>query len=181
MLEKLKQVKERYENISLEISDPEIISDGEKYKNLMREHKQLTPVVDKYTEYLKCESDMNGALELSEDKEADAEMRELASEEYYELKDQLAKLYDELKILLLPRDPNDDKNVIVEIRAGAGGEEAALFASVLYRMYSMYAQKAGFKTELLTVHETGLGGFKEISFSLSGEGAYSRLKFESGV
>lgn len=181
MLEKLKQVKERYENISLEISDPEIISDGEKYKNLMREHKQLTPVVDKYTEYLKCESDMNGALELSEDKEADAEMRELASEEYYELKDQLAKLYDELKILLLPRDPNDDKNVIVEIRAGAGGEEAALFASVLYRMYSMYAQKAGFKTELLSVNETGLGGFKEISFSLSGEGAYSRLKFESGV
>ncbi|MBO7149016.1 MAG: peptide chain release factor 1 [Clostridia bacterium] len=181
MLEKLKQVRARYDNISLEISDPEIISDAEKYKNLMREHKGLTPIVEKYIEYLKCESDMNGALELSEDKQADAEMRELASEEYYELKDQLAALYDELKILLLPRDPNDDKNVIVEIRAGAGGEEAALFASVLYRMYSMYAQKAGFKTELLSVNETGLGGFKEISFSLSGEGAYSKLKFESGV
>ena len=181
MLEKLKQVKERFDNISLEISDPEIISDPEKYKSLMREHKQLTPIVEKYTEYLKCESEMNDALELSEDKDADAEMRELASEEYYFLKDRLAELYSELRVLLLPRDPNDDKNVIVEIRAGAGGEEAALFAAVLYRMYMMYAQKTGFKTELLSVNETGLGGYKEISFSMSGEGAYSKLKFESGV
>ncbi|MBQ7822098.1 MAG: peptide chain release factor 1 [Clostridia bacterium] len=181
MLEKLKQVKARYENISLEISNPEIISDPEKYKTLMREHKQLTPVVEKYNEYIRCESDMNGALELLEDKDADADMRELASEEYYELKDRLSELYSELRVLLLPRDPNDDKNVIVEIRGGAGGEEAALFAAVLYRMYTMYAQKAGFKTELLSVNETGLGGYKEISFSLSGEGAYSRLKFESGV
>ncbi len=181
MLEKLKQVRQRFDNISLEISDPEIINDPEKYKTLMREHKQLIPVIEKYTEYLRCESDMNGALELMEDKEADADMRELATQEYYELKESLKELYASLRVLLLPRDPNDDKNVIVEIRAGAGGEEAALFASVLYRMYTMYAQKVGFKTELLSVNETGLGGYKEISFSLSGEGAYSKLKFESGV
>jgi len=181
MLEKLKEVKARFDLISDDISNPEIISNNEKYTALMREHKQLTPVVEKYTEYLKCESDMLGAKELVDDKRADAEMRELASEEYYYLKDRLAEILEELKILLLPRDPNDDKNVIVEIRAGAGGEEAALFASVLYRMYTMYAQKSGLKADLLSVNETGLGGFKEISFSLSGEGAYSKLKFESGV
>lgn len=181
MLEKLKRVKERYESISGDLSKSEIINDPEKYKDLMREHKQLTPIVEKYDEYKKTEIEMNEALELSEDKDADPEMRELASEEYYAQKERLGELYSELRVLLLPRDPNDDKNVIVEIRAGAGGEEAALFAAVLYRMYSMYAQRAGFKTELLSLNETGLGGFKEISFLLSGEGAYSRLKFESGV
>ena len=181
MLDKLRQVKEKYESICEDIANPEIISDTEKYTTLMREHKAMTPIVEKYNEYLKCESDMAGAKEIIDDKDADSDMRELANEEYYELKDRLAEIADELKVLLLPRDPNDDKNVIVEIRAGAGGEEAALFAAVLYRMYTMYAQKSGLKTELLSVNETGLGGYKEISFSLSGEGAYSKLKFESGV
>jgi peptide chain release factor 1 len=181
MLEKLKEVKKRFEFISEEISKPEIISDPENYKSLMREHKGLEPIIEKYSEYLKCESDMNGAAELMNDADADSEMRELAGEEYYSCKDTLSELYGELQVLLLPKDPDDDKNVIVEIRAGAGGEEAALFASVLYRMYSMYAQKSGLKAELLSVNETGLGGIKEVSFSMSGEGAYSRLKFESGV
>ena len=181
MLEKLKEVKKRFEFISEEISKPEIISDPENYKSLMREHKGLEPIIEKYSEYLKCESDMNGAAELMNDADADSEMRELAGEEYYSCKDTLSELYGELQVILLPKDPDDDKNVIVEIRAGAGGEEAALFASVLYRMYSMYAQKSGLKAELLSVNETGLGGIKEVSFSMSGEGAYSRLKFESGV
>lgn len=181
MLEKLKEVKKRFEFISEEISKPEVISDPENYKSLMREHKGLEPIIEKYSEYLKCESDMNGAAELMNDADADSEMRELAGEEYYSCKDTLNELYGELQVLLLPKDPDDDKNVIVEIRAGAGGEEAALFASVLYRMYSMYAQKSGLKAELLSVNETGLGGIKEVSFSMSGEGAYSKLKFESGV
>ena len=181
MLEKLKEVKKRFEFISEEISKPEIISDPENYKSLMREHKGLEPIIEKYSEYLKCESDMNGAAELMNDADADSEMRELAGEEYYSCKDTLSELYGELQVLLLHKDTDDDKNVIVEIRAGEGGEEAALFASVLYRMYSMYAQKSGLKAELLSVNETGLGGIKEVSFSMSGEGAYSRLKFESGV
>ncbi len=181
MLSKLREVKARFDFISQEISKPEIISDPENYKALMREHKSLEPIIEKYSEYLKCEADMDGAAELMDDACADSDIRELAREEYYSCKDMLAELYGELQVLLLPKDPNDDKNVIVEIRAGAGGEEAALFASLLYRMYTMYAQKAGFKSELLSVNETGLGGIKEVSFSMSGDGAYSKLKFESGV
>ena len=181
MLEKLKEVKERFDKIASSLEDPAVINNPENYKLLMREHKQLEPIIEKYSEYVACETAMNEALEIAEDADTDADMRELAEEEYYELKEKLPNLLDELKILLLPKDPNDDKNVIVEIRGGAGGEEAALFASVLYRMYTMYAQRVGFKTELLSLNETGLGGFKEVSFSLSGEGAYSKLKFESGV
>ncbi len=181
MLEKLKEVKARFENIASQLEDPAVINDPENYKQLMREHKQLEPIIEKFSEYTATERAMEEAKEIADDTDTDADMRELASEEYYECKEKLPLLYDELRVLLLPKDPNDDKNVIVEIRAGAGGEEAALFASVLYRMYSMYAQRVGFKTELLGVNETGLGGYKEISFSLSGEGAYSKLKFESGV
>ena len=178
MLEKLKEVKARFETIASELEDPAVINNPENYKLLMREHKQLEPIIEKFSEYTACEAAMNEAKEIADDSATDADMRELASEEYYECKDKLPLLYDELRVLLLPKDPNDDKNVIVEIRAGAGGEEAALFASVLYRMYTMYAQRAGFKTELLNLNETGLGGYKEISFSLSGEGAYSKLKVQ---
>ncbi|MBE6714986.1 MAG: peptide chain release factor 1 [Ruminococcaceae bacterium] len=180
MLNKLKEVKERYLNIEKQLSLPETVSDNELYKKLMRDYKELTPVMEKYGEYEKMLSDFQGADELRQS-EADPDMRALAEEEYYSLKEILAKTEEELKILLLPKDPNDDKNVVVEIRAGAGGEEAALFAGVLYRMYTMFAESHRFKTELMSVNETGLGGYKEITFTVSGEGAYSRLKYESGV
>ncbi len=181
MIEKLKEAKARFEKIALELTDPEVISDTEKYKLLMREHKQLTPIITKFDEYEKCEAAMSDADELMHENGIEAELKALAESEYYESKERLAELYEELRVLLLPHDPDDDKSVIVEIRGGAGGEEAALFAAVLYRMYTMYAARVGFKCELLSVNETGLGGFKEVSFSMSGEGVYSKLKFESGV
>ena len=181
MLNKLKDVEAKYEFIEKELADPATVSDNEKYKKLMREYKQLTPVVEKYREYMTVKTEMEGALAISSDSSCESDMRELAREEFEQLKDESAALEEELKILLLPKDENDDKNVVVEIRAGAGGEEAALFAYVLYRMYNMYAQSAGFKTELIGCNETELGGFKEVSFTVIGEGAYSRLKFESGV
>ncbi len=180
MLNKLKEVKERYLNIEKQLSLPETVSDNELYKKLMRDYKELTPVMEKYGEYEKMLSDFQGADELRQS-ESDPDMRALAEEEYYSLREMLAKTEEELKILLLPKDPNADKNVVVEIRAGAGGEEAALFAGVLYRMYTMFAESHRFKTELMSVNETGLGGYKEITFTVSGEGAYSRLKYESGV
>ena len=181
MINKLKDAELRYIRIEDDLALPETVSNQEKYKALMKEYKQLTPVIEKYREYKSCDSQMNDALELAEDASGDADMRELARAEYEELKDQREKLTEELKILLLPKDENDDKNVVVEIRAGAGGEEAALLAYVLYRMYNMYAQSVGFKCELLGCNETELGGFREVSFMVIGEGAYSRLKFESGV
>ena len=181
MINKLNDAELRFVRIEEELALPETVSDQEKYKSLMKEYKQLTPVIEKFREYKECDAQMRDALELAEDSSNDSEMRELARAEYEELKDSLALYTDELKILLLPKDENDDKNVVVEIRAGAGGEEAALFAYVLYRMYNMYAQSAGFKCELVGCNETELGGFKEVSFMVNGEGAYSRLKFESGV
>ena len=181
MLNKLKDAELRYVHIEQELALPETVADQEKYKALMKEYKQLTPVIEKYREYKSCEQQMNDALEIADDSSADSDMRELARAEYEEQKECISSLSDELKILLLPKDENDDKNVIVEIRAGAGGEEAALFAYVLYRMYNMYAQTQGFKCELIGCNETELGGFKEVSFTVMGEGAYSRLKFESGV
>ena len=181
MINKLKDAELRFIRIEEELALPETVSDQEKYKSLMKEYKQLTPVIEKFREYKSCELEAAGALEIAEDSSADSEMRELARAEYEEQKQKLAEITEELKILLLPKDENDDKNVIVEIRAGAGGEEAALFAYVLYRMYNMYAQSAGFKCELMGCNETELGGFKEVSFTVIGEGAYSRLKFESGV
>ena len=180
MLEKLKAAEEKYIGMETELADPAIFSDNEKYAALMKEYKTLTPIIEKYRAYKKADDELLGLKEML-DGSLDAEMREMASEEYKQTQKTLSDLLEELKILLLPRDPNDDKNVIVEIRAGAGGEEAALFAAVLYRMYGMYAETSGFRTSLLNANETELGGFREISFMIEGDGAYSRFKFESGV
>lgn len=177
MFEKLEAVEKRYEELTKMISDPEVISNQAEWQKLMKEHASIEEVVLKYKEYKKAKQAMEEAQELMQD----PEMKELAEMEYYENKDLLPKIEDELKILLIPKDPDDDKNIICEIRAGAGGEEAALFAGTLYRMYTMYAEKRHWKLEVLNENETGLGGLKEISFMISGKGAYSRLKFESGV
>ena len=181
MLEKLSEVEKHFDEISDKLFDPNIISDMEQYKSLMKEQKTLSPIVEKYREYKKAESDLEEAKQMLDDGGLDKEMREMVLSEIEDGKAKVESLTEELKILLLPKDPNDDKNVIVEIRGGAGGEESALFAAVLFRMYSMYAEKKGFRTEVLYANDTELGGFKEISFMISGEGAYSRLKFESGV
>lgn len=180
MINKLKEVKERYKDIEASLALPETLSDNERYKKLMREYKELTPLMEEFESYEKTAAEMEDAASLMES-ESDAEMRAMAQEEYYLLRDRLRESEQKLKILLLPKDPNDEKDVAVEIRAGAGGEEAALFAAVLYRMYSMYADRKGFKTEVMSQNETELGGFKEITFTVSGAGAYSRFKFESGV
>ncbi len=180
MIDKLKAVSERFDRIEAELSDPAAASDIEKYKRLMRERKNLLPTVEKYREYEAVLRSAEEARALAEEEE-DREIKEFALGEYYELKRRLPEIEDELRVLLLPRDPDDDKNVVVEIRAGTGGEEAALFAGVLYRMYSMYAAKRGFRVEVVNANETELGGYKEISFIVSGEGAWSRFKFEGGV
>ena len=179
MFNKLKEAEERFNQLEVALADPETVGNQQEFTKCMREYKNLTPVIEKYREYKKTISDLEGAKALME--EESGEMYDLAVEEYKGCKERMDEIEQELKILLIPKDPNDDKNVVVEIRAGAGGEEAALFAYVLYRMYSMYAQANGFKTELTGVNETGLGGFKEVTFMISGEGAYSRFKFESGV
>ncbi len=180
MLDKLAQIEKRYLEIETALSSPEVMNDMEGYKKYMKEYKNLLPVVEKYREYKDAERDIADAEEILSI-EDDPELRALAEEQKDEARAKLDPLMDELRILLLPKDPNDDKNVIIEIRGGAGGEEASLFAAVLYRMYNMYAASAGFKTELLSANETELGGFKEVSFMVEGEGAYSRFKFESGV
>ena len=180
MLEKLKDAEQRYLSIEEELATPEIFSNQEKYTALMKEYKSLTPIIEKYREYKTTDKEVSDLKEML-DEPLDSEMRELALSEYKEAKAKIEPLLDELKVLLLPRDPNDDKNVMVEIRSGAGGEEAALFAAVLYRMYTMYAETAGFKISLMNANETELGGFKEVTFMIEGDGAYSRFKFESGV
>ena len=180
MLDKLSQIEKRYLEIEEKLSSPEVMNDLEGYKKFMKEYKNLVPIVEKYREYKSALTDISDAEEILSI-EDDAELRALAEEQKDEARAKLEPLMDELRILLLPKDPNDDKNVIVEIRGGAGGEEASLFAAVLYRMYNMYAESSGFKTELLSANETELGGFKEVSFMIEGEGAYSRFKFESGV
>ena len=180
MLDKLKSISERLDTVNRKLSDPDVINDQEQYRKLMREHKNLSPIVDKYNELLSVRRDVEEARELMQET-LEPDFREVVEEEYKTGKERAEALENEIKILLLPKDPNDDKNVIVEIRGGAGGEEAALFANSLYRMYSMYAEKKGYKTEVLSINETELGGIKEITFSIEGEGAYSRLKFESGV
>ncbi len=180
MLDKLKQIEIKYESILKDLEKPEIITNQEEYKKLMREHKMLSPIVEKFREYKNAEQAVADSEEMMKEK-IDPELKELCEEEYKNGKADMQRFTEELKILLLPRDPDDDKNVIVEIRAGAGGEEAALFAGVLYRMYSMYAESAGFKTDIISSNETGLGGFREVSFMVEGEGAFSKLKFESGV
>lgn len=179
MTEKLNGAELRFREIEAALSDGEVVSDIERYTKLMKEYRALLPLIEKFREYKKTENDIAGAKALLD--EGDPEMREMAQEELRCGKERLAVLEEELKLLLLPRDPNDDKNVIVEIRAGAGGDEAALFAGVLYRMYTMFADSEGFKTELISSNETGLGGFREISFMVIGDGAYSRFKYESGV
>ncbi len=180
MLEKLKDAEVRYCAMEEELASPDIFAQQERFTALMKEYKALTPIIEKYREYkavvAECE-DLRAMLEDS----LDAEMHELALAEYKEIKPRTDLLLEELKVLLLPRDPNDDKNVMVEIRGGAGGEEAALFAGVLYRMYTMYAEAEGFKVSLMNANETELGGFKEVTFMIEGDGAYSRFKFESGV
>ncbi len=181
MLNKLKGAEERFEEITSMLYNPDIISDMELYSSLLKEQKNLAPVVEKYREYKKAEEALNESRQLLDEGGLDKDFKEMVQEEFEQAKIDTARIFDELKILLLPKDPNDDKNVIVEIRGGAGGEESALFAGVLYRMYSMYAESKGFKTETLYSNPTELGGFKEVSFMIKGEGAYSRFKFESGV
>lgn len=181
MLNKLKGAEERFNEINEMLYDPNVISDMELYSSLLKEQKNLSPIVEKYREYCKAESSLNESRLLLDEGGMDKDFKEMVLEEYEQAKIDTARIYEELKILLLPKDPNDDKNVIVEIRGGAGGEESALFAGVLYRMYSMYAESKGFKTEILYSNPTELGGFKEVSFMIKGEGAYSRFKFESGV
>ncbi len=181
MLDKLSGIEERFEKINEQLCLPETVSDQEKYTRLMKELRSLTPVVEKYREYKKIAETLNESKELLEAGGLDKDFRELVQEEFEQAKTDIETATEELKILLLPRDPNDDKNVIVEIRGGAGGEEAALFANSLFRMYSMYAERKGFKTEILSENPTELGGYKEIVFSVEGDGAYSRFKFESGV
>ncbi len=181
MFEKLGAAEVRYEEINQKLMDPAVISDQKQYTQLMKEYKNMTPIVEKYREYVKAQADVDEAKELLEEGGLDKDFKELIEEQLNDNKKNIEIIAEELKILLLPKDPNDDKNVIVEIRGGAGGDEAALFANSLYRMYTMYAEAKRWKTEVLSSNETELGGFKEISFSISGEGAYSKLKFESGV
>ena len=181
MFDKLKAVEDRYEEIGAELMKPEVVSDNETFKKLMKEHKQLTPIVEKYREYAEAKKSEQEAKELLDAGGLDKEFKELVEEEYQSAKEKIESVSEELKILLLPKDPNDDKNVIIEIRGGAGGEEAALFAGSLMRMYSMYAESMHWKTEILSANETELGGYKEVSFMVEGEGAYSKLKYESGV
>ena len=177
MFDKLEGVEARYIELTKLISDPEVIANQTEWQKLMKEHSSLQELVEKYREYKKVKQQMEEAKEMMDDKE----LKELAEAEFYEAKEKLPKIEEELKILLIPSDPNDDKSIICEIRAGAGGEEAALFAGTLFRMYSMYAERKHWKIEILNENETELGGYKEISFMVTGKGAYSRLKFESGV
>lgn len=179
MIEKLKLIDQRYEEINTQLSDPEIITDQARYASLMKEYKQLTPIIEKFREYQRVQAHFAEAEEML--KESDPDLKELAEAEYKENKAASEACIEELKVLLLPKDENDDKNVIIEIRGGAGGEEGMLFAAVLFRMYTMYAESKRFSYEVLSVNDTELGGIKEIAFSVSGEGAYSRYKFESGV
>jgi len=181
MFDKLTQVEERYNEVNELVCKSEIVSDMEQYTKLMRELKQLTPVVEKFREYKKAKDTFEESKEMLQDGSLDSDFAQMVKEDFEQSKEDMERISEELKILLLPRDPNDDRNVIIEIRGGAGGEESALFAGVLYRMYNMYAEAKGFKCELLSASETGLGGFKEVSFSVNGDGAYSRFKFESGV
>lgn len=181
MLDKLAGIEERYEKINEQLCLPETVSDQEKYPKLMKELRSLSPVVEKYREYKKYDETLKESKELLDAGGLDRDFKELVLEELEQAKADIERCSEELKILLLPKDPNDDKSVIVEIRGGAGGEEAALFAGELFRMYSMYSEAKGFKTEILSENPTELGGYKEIVFNVEGEGAYSRFKFESGV
>ena len=180
MLDKLHDAEQKYQNLEASLANPDVMSDPERYVSVMKEYKLLTPIIEKFRAYQSAAASVEDALAILSD-ESDAELRALAEEELKAAKELSEQLYRELTILLLPRDPNDEKNVIVEIRAGAGGEEAALFAADLFRMYTMYATAEGFRCSVMNQNQTELGGYREIVFQVEGDGAYSRLKFESGV
>lgn len=181
MFDRLDSIKLHLEEINNQLMDPNIVTDQNKYRDLMKELKTITPIVETYDKYCKAKDELNEAKDILKEGGLDKEFREMAKQQYDENEEKMEQISKELKVLLLPKDPNDEKNVIIEIRGGAGGDEAALFSANLYRMYTMYAEKRGWKIELLAASETGIGGFKEVSFEITGEGAYSRFKFESGV
>lgn len=180
MLDRLQEIESKYENLGESINDPDVIANQDEWRKLMKEYSDMTPIIEKYREYKKLSEEIEDALEMLKDK-LDDDFREMVKEELSENKEKIEVVKNELTILLIPKDPNDDKNVIVEIRGGAGGDEAALFAGDLFRMYSRYAERQKWKVEIMNTNENDLGGFKEISFMIKGSGAYSRLKFESGV
>ena len=180
MFDKLEDLVRRYEEITNELTEPSVVNDQNRFRKLMKEQSDLQPLVTAYTEYKKCQETEEESVSMLES-ESDEEMREMLKEELSEAKKRIVELEKELKILLLPKDPNDDKNVIVEIRAGAGGDEAALFAAEMYRLYVKYAEKNRWKVELMNCDEIGIGGMKEVNFMITGKGAYSKLKYESGV
>ena len=180
MFDRLDDMLRHYEELMLELNNPSVAEDQRQFRKLMKEQADLAPIVDAYKQYKQAKQDVEDSLALL-DEESDEEMKELAKEELADAKKRIEELEQELKILLLPKDPNDEKNVIVEIRAGAGGDEAALFASELYRMYVHYAESQHWKTEMINVSESGIGGMKEVEFMITGHGAYSKLKYESGV
>ncbi len=181
MFSRLAIFDKRYNELEKRMYEPDVVSDPDRYREVMREYASIEPVVKKYREYQSAQQTIEDSLMILDDASSDDELRELASIELDDAKRQLPELEEELKILLLPKDPNDERNVIVEIRGGTGGEESSLFAYDLYRMYSMYAERRGYKIEVINLNETGLGGYKEVSFIVSGAGAYSRFKFESGT
>ncbi|MBQ8591580.1 MAG: peptide chain release factor 1 [Lachnospiraceae bacterium] len=180
MFDRLEDLLIRFEEIMGELNEPTVTNNQARFRSLMKEQSDLTPIVEAYKEYKKCKQDIDDSLVMLES-ESDEDMREMLKEELNEAKKRVEELEQELKILLLPKDPNDDKNVIVEIRAGAGGDEAALFAAEVYRLYVHYAESQRWKVETLNVDDIGIGGMKEVSFMISGQGAYSKLKYESGV
>jgi len=180
MFDKLQELEDKYIVLTDRINAPETIADQNLWRNLMKEHSDLTPIIEAFREHKKARQEIADAKEMLEDSNDD-EFRQLVKEELKENQSKLEELEESLKVLLLPKDPNDDKNVIIEIRGGAGGDEAALFAGTLFRMYNRYAERSKFKTEILSLNESDLGGFKEVSFLVNGKGAYSRLKYESGV
>ncbi|SEW02592.1 peptide chain release factor 1 [[Clostridium] fimetarium] len=180
IFDRLEDLVNRNEDLTAELSNPDVVNNQERFRKLMKEQNDLVPIVNAFIEYKSCKQNIADSLVML-DEESDDEMRELAKDELNDSKARVEELEQEIKVLLLPKDPNDDKNVFVEIRAGAGGDEAALFASELYRMYSRYAERARWKVEMVSFNENGIGGFKEVVFMINGQGAYSKLKYESGV
>ncbi|MDR0738860.1 MAG: peptide chain release factor 1 [Oscillospiraceae bacterium] len=181
MFSKLEDLEKKYEKIKKLLCDPGVISDQNKYKDVMKNYKSFESIMEKYKEYKKLKKDETETLGLIKNSKLEKDFVDMANEDLKETRAKIEKTSLDLKVLLLPQDERDDKNVVIEIRSGAGGEEAALFSSVLYRMYNMYAESKNFKSELVYINETGLGGFKEVDFIISGKGAYSRFKYESGV
>ncbi len=181
MLEKLKEIEEKFEKITVEMSDPKVIADQKGFRQLAREHARLSEIIEPYREYQKLTESLTSAETIYDESADDPEMRQMAELEMDELREKQSALQERLKLLLVPRDPNDEKNILLEIRAGTGGEEAALFAADLFRMYSRYAENRKWRVEVMNSHPTGVGGFKEIVALIEGDGAYSRLKYESGV